>query len=247
MEGSATIQPFGFDRVFELEADHAPEPQRSAEAGLVLPPEDRRKEGRREDDRRHEEPSREALAERVVDLEMRIERLQAEHRAELARARADGFETGAAQARTERAEALLSATDALHGALDAIDARFDTAAQAMLAEAGAVVLHAAQLLAGHAVDAAPARAVDEALGRALDQVARGTALVVRANPAMRGEIEALLATRAARAGRSLAVTVVDDAAVPEGDARIEWSAGGLDVDAAARHAAVMAELAGILG
>ncbi|WP_159980880.1 MULTISPECIES: FliH/SctL family protein [unclassified Novosphingobium] len=226
MDGFATIQPFGFDRVFHLVDTHAPEPLAGGEAGLVLPPED--------------------LHEKVAELEARIERLHADHRAELTRARADGFEAGATQARSERAEALLSATDALHAGLSDINARFDTATRAMLAEAGAVVLHAAQLLAGHAIDAAPARAVDEALGRALEQVAQGTALVVRANPAMRGEIEALVAERRARAGRNLAVTVVDDVGVPEGDARIEWSAGGLNVDAEARRAAVMAELAGTL-
>ena len=194
MDGFATIQPFGFDRVFQIVDTDAPEPQAAGEAGLVLPPED--------------------LHEKVAELEARIERLHADHRAELTRARADGF---------------------------------DAAARAMLAEAGAVVLHAAQLLAGHAIDAAPARAVDEALGRALEQVAQGTAMVVRANPAMRGEIEALVAERRARAGRNLAVTVVDDAGVPEGDARIEWNAGGLNVDAEARRAAVMAELDGTLG
>lgn len=229
MDGAAIIQPFGFDRVFFHPADmpaHDPTP---------LPA---------------EPPPRETtvadLREELAEMEARIERLQADHRAELARARADGFEAGASQARAERGEALLAATDALHGALDAIEARFDTMARTMVGEAGAVALHAAELLAGHAVDTAPTRAVSEALARVLDQVAQGTALVMRVNPSMREEIAVLIDAREAKAGRPLSITVVDDVEVPDGDARIEWSAGGLNIDAEARRAAVMSELAGVL-
>jgi flagellar biosynthesis/type III secretory pathway protein FliH len=92
----------------------------------------------------------------------------------------------------------------------------------------------------------PARAVEEALGRALEQVAQDTALVVRTHPEMREDIAAMVAARTARAGHALSVTVVEDAAVSPGDARIEWRAGGLNVDAGARRAAVMAELSDVL-
>lgn len=230
MDGSATIQPFGFDRVFTLVEEAFPLPAPTSEP-VPAPA---------------AEPTAADLREMVLELESRIERLHADHRDELARARTDGFEAGVRQARAERAEAMLSATDALHAALDDIDARFEAATRAMIGEAGAVALHAAEMLAGHAIEAAPARAIDEALGRALEQVARETALVVYANPAMRAEIERLLAPRQARAGRALGVTVIDDKAVAQGDARIEWSAGGLNVDAAARWTAVMAELSTVL-
>jgi len=222
MDGSQTIQPFGFDRVFHL----VETPLAVPEAAPELPPVD--------------------LREQLEELEARIERLHADHRAELVRARADGFEAGAAQARTERAEALLAATDALHAGFDGIDARFDAVALAMVREAGAVALHAAEMLAGHAIETQPARALDEALGRALEQVAQDTALVVRIHPEMREDIAAMVAARTARAGHALSVTVVEDAAVSPGDARIEWRAGGLNVDAGARRAAVMAELSDVL-
>ncbi|MFD1961419.1 hypothetical protein ACFSHP_24565 [Novosphingobium panipatense] len=116
----------------------------------------------------------------------------------------------------------------------------------MVGEAGAVAFHAAEMLAGHAIDEAPARAIDEALGRALDQVVRGTALVVRANPEMCEDIAALIEAREGRAGRALSITVVSDEEVAPGDARIDWNAGGLDVDLQARRAAVLAELDGVL-
>ncbi|MEE4452331.1 flagellar biosynthesis protein [Novosphingobium resinovorum] len=227
-DGAASIQPFGFDRVFfhpiDMPAD-APEAIDTPPVAEVPP---------------------EVLRDRIEELETRIERMQADHRAELARARSDGFEAGATQARSERGEALLAATDALHAALDRMDAGYDTAVRAMAGEAGAVALHAAEMLAGHAIAAQPARAIDEALGRALDQVAHGTVLIVRTNPEMRDDLAVLVEAREASAGRPLAITVVEDAAVPEGDARIEWGSGGLNVDAGARRAAVMAELAGVL-
>lgn len=224
----ATIQPFGFERVFVHVDDTAPAPPPEAE------PEAPR------------EVTADELREQIADLEARIEQMQADHAAELARARTDGFEAGLAQARAERGEALLAATDALYAGFDAIDARFDTMARAMVCDAGAVALHAAEMLAGHAIEKAPARAVDEALGRVLEQVARGTALVVRAHPDMREDLAALIDAHEARAGRALSINLVDDPAVAPCDARIEWHTGGLNVDADARRAAVMAEMSGLL-
>ncbi|PNU04798.1 flagellar biosynthesis protein [Novosphingobium guangzhouense] len=239
VEGAATIQPFGFDRVFF----HPVETPLAAMPGEPVP-------GEPVSGQPHAtsaaEVRPEALRDRIAELEGHIARLQADHQAELARARADGFEAGAAQARGERGEALLAATDALHAALDGVEAQIDTVTRRLTGEAGALALHAAEMLAGHAIEATPARAVDEALARALDQVTQGTALIVRANPDMREEVAVLIEAREAKCGRPLAITVVEDPQVPEGDARIEWSSGGLNVDAQARRAAVMAELAGVL-
>jgi flagellar assembly protein FliH len=218
MEDPMTIQPFGFDRIFRFPNN---EP--------VV------------DERRHDE-----LREHVEELQARIERLHEDHVAELARARADGFEAGLEQARGERAEAMLAATDALHASIDDVERRFDAVMDQVVAEAGSVALQAAELLAGHAIAAQPARAIDEALTRALDQVARDTALSIRANPAMREDIERLVEERRARERRTLSIVVVDDETLPMGDAHIGWAEGGLNVDSAARRAAVMAELAGVL-
>lgn len=213
-----TIQPFGFDRIFRFSTD---EP-------VVH-------EGRDDE-----------LREHIEELQARIERLHEDHVAELARARVDGFDAGLEQARGERAEAMLAATDALHASIDDVERRFDAVMDQVVAEAGAIALQAAELLAGHAMAAQPARAIDEALTRALDQVARDTALSIRANPAMREDIERLVEERRARERRSMSIVVVDDDALPLGDAHIGWAEGGLNVDAGARRAAVMAELAGVL-
>lgn len=228
MHSRSTIQPFGFERVF-FHPTEAPASSSHAE----------------------DEPPAEAtpaeLREQVEDLEARIARMQTDHFAELARVRAEGFEAGLTQARSERGEALLAATDALHAALDAIGEHFDAVARTMVSEAAAVALQAAEMLAGHAIDIAPARAIDEALDRVLEQVARGTPLVVRAHPDMHNDLAALIEAHEAKAGRPLAISVIEDATVPVADARIEWYAGGLNVDAGARRAAVMAELASLLG
>jgi len=218
MEDPMTIQPFGFDRIFRFPSSE------------------------QVDERRHDE-----LREHVEELQARIERLHEDHVAELARARVDGFEAGLEQARGERAEAMLAATDALHASIDDVESRFDAVMDQVIAEAGAIALQAAERLAGHAIAAEPARAIDEALTRALDQVSRDTALSIRANPAMREDIERLVEERRARERRAISIVVVDDDTLPSGDAHIGWAEGGLNIDAASRRAAVMAELAGVLG
>lgn len=221
MDSSAQIQPFGFDRVFDILEPVAADPEVPE-----LPTGD--------------------LRGRVEDLEARIARMQTAHRFELVRAREDGFEAGLTQARSERAEAMLAATDALHAGLDAVEKQVDAAVERLHGDAGAVALHAAELLAGHAMRTEPARAIDEALGRALHQIARATTLSIRVNPGMRYDIETLVEARVTRDGRGMTVVVVEDANIASGDARIEWSAGGLAVDAAARRTVVLAEMASVL-
>ncbi|TCM17743.1 flagellar assembly protein FliH [Novosphingobium sp. PhB165] len=213
-----SIQPFGFDRVFRFSSAEAEE-----------------KEGG------------EALHEELAAMEARIERMREDHAAELARARADGFEAGLAQARHERDAALLAATDALHAGLDDVARRFDEVTDLVAREAASVALLAAEMLAGHAVSLEPARAIDEALSRALEQVARSTQITVRVHPSMRELVEHVVAARQAAERRTLQVLVVEDPAVSPADARIGWVEGGLGVDAGARRAAVLAELAGLLG
>ncbi|WP_395328317.1 hypothetical protein WBP06_12840 [Novosphingobium sp. BL-8H] len=212
------IEPFGFDRVFRFA---------SAEA--------------------EEKAGGDAVHEQLAALEARIERLREEHAAELVRVRSDGFEAGLEQARHERDAALLAATDALHAGLDDIGRRFDDMADQVACEAGSVALLAAEMLAGHAVALEPARAIEEALSRALDQVARGTRITVRVHPTMREGLEGVVAARQASERRSLSIVVMEDQNVPANDARIGWAEGGLGVSAEARRAAVLAELAGLLG
>lgn len=219
MEAAISIKPFGFDRVFRFGSAPEEEPL-PAQAG--------------------------ELHAQIAALQERIEQMRRNEEAALLEARAEGVAQGLAQARSERAEAMLSATDALHAALDDLSARWAEQGDRIAHEAAEVALCAAEMIAGHAIRQEPARAIDEALGRALRQVARGTALLVRVHPHSLEDVERLVAARRAGERRALDITIVADEAIAPHDAHVGWADGGLIVDAAARRAAVMRELGSLI-
>ncbi|WP_033921519.1 FliH/SctL family protein [Sphingomonas sp. 37zxx] len=175
---------------------------------------------------------------------MRAERdlLQSQLETGLVVARAEGFEAGLAQARSETAVALLAAADALHVSLEAVEEEFAAIEQRLSTVAADVAMAAAEGLAARALEADPARPIDEAIGRVLLQVARGQELRVHVHPDLLEKMEALIAERQSRDRRRLSLTLFADAALPVGDALISWEQGGLALDAAARRAAILAEL-----
>ncbi|QJU57435.1 flagellar assembly protein H [Sphingomonas sp. AP4-R1] len=210
------IKPFGFSRSFEI-----PGSQVAAELGEDL------------------------LAE-MTTLRATIVQMRARHGEALLEARREGFEVGRTHASGEQSGALLAATDALHAALDNVDLRLSDQIRAIHRDAVDLALAAAATLAGHAIDFAPGRAVDEALDRALEQVERGTGLVIRVHPKLTEVMEERLATRIARERRKLNLTLMADETIQPGDGQISWKEGALGVDAAARRAALVAELAPLL-
>lgn len=219
MEAAISIKPFGFDRVFRFGS--APE----------------------------EEPLPVATGElhaQIAALQERIEEMRRNEEAALLKARADGIAQGLAQARGERAEAMLSATDALHAALDDLSGRWSQESDRIAQEAAEVALSAAEMIAGHAIRQEPARAIDEALGRALRQVTRGTALLIRVHPDSLEDVERLVAERRAEERRALDISIVADEAIAPHDAHVGWAEGGLIIDAAARRAAVLRELGNLI-
>ncbi len=211
MEAAIHVKPFGFDRIFHMSGADT--------AGF---------DGR-------------ALNDRIDGLLARIAAMEATRDEELARAGADAFEAGLAQARQERGAALLAATDAIHAALEQIDTRLAETAEAMTREAADVALAAADMLAGHAIDHAPVRTIGEALERVLRQVTRGTRLGIRVHPALLDGVERMIGV-AQQDRRRISITAIADDTMPEGDALIFWDEGGLAIDAAARRKAVLAEL-----
>ena len=219
MEAAISIKPFGFDRVFRFGS--APD-----EGPVATPPAE--------------------LHAQIAALQERIEQMRQNQEAASLKARAEGVAQGLAQARSERAEAMLSATDALHAALDDLSGRWAEETGRIMHDAADVALCAAEMIAGHAIRQDPARAIDEALGRALHQVARGTALLIRVHPDSLTEVERLVAERRAGERRALSITVAADPAIPPNDAHVGWADGGLIVDAAARRAAVARELGSLI-
>jgi len=219
MEAAISIKPFGFDRVFRFGS--APE-----EEPLPVPTGE--------------------LHAQIAALQERIEQMRQNQEGAVLKARAEGVAQGLAQARSERAEAMLSATDALHAALDDLSGRWAEETDRIMHDAAEVALCAAEMIAGHAVRQEPARAIDEALGRVLRQVARGTALLIRVHPDSLEEVERLVAERRAGERRALSITIAADADVAPHDAHVGWADGGLIVDAAARRAAVARELGSLI-
>lgn len=220
MEAIISIQPFGFDRVFRFAASEDKGPPRQSE-----------------------------LLEQIAALQERIEALQhAQHaqQAALETAHSEGVAAGLAQARGERAEAMLGATDAVHASLDELDRQLAGVEERVMREAAEVALCAADMLAGHALSRDPCRGIDEALGRVLKQVARGTGVHIRVHPESRQELERLVEQRRAGERRALSITIADDPEIAPNDAHISWAEGGLFVDAAARRAAVERELGSLI-
>ncbi len=219
MEAAVPIQRFGFDRVFQFP-----------------PPDDLSDE---------EEDTFDS--EKVRELEARLARLEDDHRSELMRVRSEAFQAGLDEARRERDAAVLSSSDALNAAIEDLRRDFSGVSAQIARDAAGVAYEAARMLAGHSTALEPGKAVDEALGRALSQVSKGTGLVLRVNPALREDLEARLGNRHEHELDGLSVAIVDDPKLAPGDARIDWTGGGLAVDAKARHEAVLAELEGLLG
>jgi flagellar assembly protein FliH len=215
MEAAIHVKPFGFDRVFHLSGAEAPE-----DVTDDSPP----------------------LVDQVDELQARIVAIEEAHRAELGRARADGFAAGLDQARHDRETAVLSAADAINAAIEQIDLRLDWAIEAMTSDAAAAAFAAGEALAGHAIDHLPTRAIDEALDRVLRQVARGTALTIKVHPSLFDDIQRQIVERASQDRRKLVITAIADEATPVGDADIVWEEGGLTVSMEARRAAVLAEI-----
>jgi flagellar assembly protein FliH len=214
--GFQNVERFAFDRIFSTPA---------SESATV--------------------PSGDMLLE-ISALRAELALLRSDVNAQIALARAEGFEAGLAQARAERDVALLSAVDALHAGIESLDERFEDVSRRVTGEAAEIALAAADMIAGRAIDAAPVETIDAAIGRALSQVARGTELEIRVHPDLIEAIEARIADRQSRDRRKLNLNVVGDVTITVGDAMIGWEQGGLALDATARRQAVLDELETLL-
>ena len=186
------------------------------------------------------------LAARAAILQAELDLMRDERDRAIAAARAEGYQTGLADARAERETATLSAIDALQSAVEEIDGRLASAVRAATADAAELALAAAELLAAQTVALAPGKAIDDAIGRVLKQVARGTELKVRVHPDLAPEIERLVDERIAHERRRLVIHVYSDATLAPGDALIGWDEGGLSLDLEARRAAIAEELQPLL-
>jgi flagellar assembly protein FliH len=180
----------------------------------------------------------EDLALQVLSLQADLQHLREESTAELARARADGFAAGMAQARTDNTAALEATATVLADEIARLDSNFAETEGRMARLAAEVTLAAADLLAARAIQDSPGVAVDAAIARVLSQTGFREALHVHVHPSLTAPLSDLIADRQAVEQRTLAITIHDDPLVKPGDAHILWDQGGLSLDAAARATAV---------
>lgn len=190
--------------------------------------------------------SPEAMRLEIEHLELEVVRLKRELETATNLARAEAFQLGLEQARADRDTALLAATDALQASLEALEMRFDAVEESVAREGAEIALAAADFLAAGALAEAPALPVVQAIARALTQVRRGQPIHVRVHPDLLEPVEQLVEQRQQQDRRRLGVTVVADAQLKLGDARLSWDNGGIILDAEARRAAVRAELEAFL-
>jgi flagellar assembly protein FliH len=210
------VERFGFDRIFAAQQGDAP-----TSASL--------------DD----------LTLELASLRAELALLKSDQATQIAIARAEGYEAGLAQARTERDTALLSAVDALQAGIETLDERFGEVSDRVTGEAAQIAVAAADMIAGRALTLSPEATIDEAIGRVLSQVARGTELEIRVHPELIEALEAKIAERQSK-DRKLNLVVVGDVTLARGDAVIGWEQGGLALSADARREAVMTELETLL-
>lgn len=183
----------------------------------------------------------EAALEREQLLD-EIARLRGELRRVEQRAFAEGEARALESFRAERDTALLSATDALQVSLEAVEAKYADIEAAVVRDAAELALAAADHLAGVEIARDPARIVDEAIGKVLGELRRGSPIEVRVHPDLTASVEAALRNRQDRDQRTLAVTVIGDAALELGDGRLNWERGGAALDTSERRRMLVDEL-----
>ncbi|MBZ6379210.1 hypothetical protein B5C34_08925 [Pacificimonas flava] len=180
------------------------------------------------------------LAESEAEL-TRLKREMQDHQKELERVRAEAFEAGAAQERAKREEDMRLLARSVLDQLCHLDDALDSATVRLEGQAATIARTAAEVIAGRALNDSPAETIDEAIGRALTQAARGDELRIFVNPAMAGEVEALVTERQRRDRRRLNLVVVPDSELARHDARIDWGQGELILSAETRADAVRRE------
>ena len=187
-------------------------------------------------------PSLDALLERVAALEAELATQAAAHEAELAEAREAALDRGRDEGRGEASAALQAALDVLHYQLETIEHRLDERVAELTRDAAELALEAADLLAARVAISWPHAAVAAAVERVLRDTERAAELAIRVHPSLAPALHLWLAERPRALTRQLVVEIVPDDEVTPGDGIVDWRRGGLAIDAAARRAAVRAEL-----
>ena len=167
-----------------------------------------------------------------------LEEFEAARASSFADGHAQGHAAGRAEAEAGIAAATARALDVLAERMLGILDRHDAVVADVRTGGAALAAAVGRKLAATLMAQAPQAEVEALVGACLDAAGGTPRLVVRVAPALAPGLETRLGEMALAAGHQGRIVVAADAAIPAGDATVEWDDGG----AARSEAAVMADI-----
>ena len=147
--------------------------------------------------------------------------------------RRDGLAEGERNAAVKAAQAMAKAATDLADHVAAMSAALDDNRQATLSEAVSLASAIGRKLAHHLMDREPTAEIEALVAECLASLDAVPHLVIRCNDALADAVRDLAKERIATSGFSGRLVVLGEPDIRLGDARIEWSDGGIVRDSAA--------------
>ena len=147
--------------------------------------------------------------------------------------RREGLAEGERNAAVKAAQAMAKAATDLADHVAAMSAALDDNRQAMLSEAVSLASAIGRKLARHLMDREPTAEIEALVAECLASLDAVPHLVIRCNDALADAVRDLAKERIATSGFSGRLVVLGEPDIRLGDARIEWSDGGIVRDSAA--------------
>ncbi len=161
-------------------------------------------------------------------------------------AREEGFAAGVAEERARNERRLADALEIIAAGMGAIEQTQRAEIDRCIQMATQLALMIARKVAPALMDAAPMAEIESLVGEHLEQLIDEPRVVVRVSEgmvdALRERIDALAASR----GFSGRMVLIPDAALADGDCRMEWADGGVERDTAATWKSLEGAIARLL-
>ena len=152
--------------------------------------------------------------------------------------RREGLAEGERNAAVRAAQAMAKAATDLADHVAAMSAALDDNRQATLSEAVSLASAIGRKLAHHLMDREPTAEIEALVAECLASLDAVPHLVIRCNDALADAVRDLAKERIATSGFSGRLVVLGEPDIRLGDARIEWSDGGIVRDSAAQEAQI---------
>ena len=152
--------------------------------------------------------------------------------------RREGLAEGERAATVKAAQAIAKAASDLADHTAAMNAALDDNRRATLSDAVSLAAAIGRKLARHLMDREPAAEIEALVAECLVSLDSVPHLVIRCNVELADAIRDIAKTRIATSGFSGRLVVLGEPDIRLGDARIEWSDGGIVRDSAALEAEI---------